>query len=146
MLTAVIYKIHKFSIHVFQINYSVSYYWFHLQHLYFLKTFDSEFSDIGSWFTDQDPLEIGNNATTNITITKYRQKNINLIEPRGYRNIDQNITKNLSNKKLATEALDLTRNKIYRKTKSKSKPSEIWKNSKHQQVFYKVRTFFCIKQ
>ena len=50
----------EFCIHLFQINDLVNYYVFHLKYLFFKKIFNSEFSCIEVWFTDQNskPLEI----------------------------------------------------------------------------------------
>ena len=61
--TKIINKIQEYYLHSFLMDISVDYQIFHPKILFFKKTFNSEFSFIEVWFTDQNskPLEIEDN-------------------------------------------------------------------------------------
>ena len=60
-------KTQESCIHLFLINLSVDY-WIFLPKILFLKTFDSEFSYIEVWFTDQNSNTLGIEDKINLTI------------------------------------------------------------------------------
>ena len=67
LLIIIINKTQESCIHLFLINLSVDY-WIFLPKILFLKTFDSEFSYIEVWFTDQNSNTLGIEDKINLTI------------------------------------------------------------------------------